>query len=230
MSITLFGILTSIGFLFSGFYLWLRTKEENLPEDEVFDVYIVTSVWVLIISRAVEIAIRFDKFGFDPLRWLSLFAVPGLNGPAALAAAVVLLALAALKRHWDPWLVLDIFLPAITIWESFLVVLRYWWLALIWISSFFGLLWIEKEYRLWEWYKGRKSSVRPGLVSAAWVIVQALGLSVIAFKSFGVLFSITVSLVGAIVGITVGYIRSGRTIAADWMRITQWLRHQKIKK
>ena len=113
MSITLFGLSVAFGFLASGFYLWLRAKSENLPEDEIFDIYIISAIWSLVASRAVEIAIRFNEFGWNILRWLSIFSLPGLNGLAALLTFVSLVYLAGVKRQWEVWKTWDIFLPSL---------------------------------------------------------------------------------------------------------------------
>jgi len=99
MSITLFGISTALGFLVSGYYLWLRAKGENLPEDEIFDIYIVSAIWALAVSRGVEIAVRFNEFGWNIIRWFSVFSLPGLNGLAALLTFICLVYLAGVKRH-----------------------------------------------------------------------------------------------------------------------------------
>lgn len=215
MSITLFGIAAALGFIVSGFFLWKRARQENFPEDEVFDVYIVATLWAVAVARSVAIVLRFDRFGFDLLRWLSFFSLPGLNGLAALSVGVVMIWLAAIKRRWDPWLTGDVYLPALMLWQSILVAPFRWPVAVAWFLCFLLLLWIEREYRLWEWYRGRRSQARPGLVSSTWLIGVGIGLGLLAQPPLGVISLLTVGLSLVASGIVIGYKRSGRVWKSD---------------
>ena len=47
-------------------------QRRNLPEDEIFDIYIVSAIWALVASRGVEIAVRFNEFGWNIIRWFSV--------------------------------------------------------------------------------------------------------------------------------------------------------------
>lgn len=202
MTIALFGVLTVVGFFVAGFFLWKRAREERYAEADVFDVFLTASVWVLVVSRAVAIAVKFDQFGFDPLRWLSIVTLPGFNGLAALCTAIVMILLAAAKRRWDAWVTLDVFLPSVLVWEASVVVLSNWIVALFWVLWFGFLWWIEREYRLWSWYKGRRSSARPGLVAGAWFIGNGLGFPVLAgFPSTVVFFPLVTGACFVAIGI-----------------------------
>lgn len=215
MSITLFGLSTAFGFLVSGFYLWLRAKGENLPEDEIFDIYIVSAIWSLIASRVVEIVIRFNEFGWNILRWLSVFSLPGLNGLTALLTFAGLVYLAGVKRQWEVWKTWDVFLPSLMLWQGIIFLSFSLLVAGIWILGFGVLAWIEKEYRLWDWYKGHHSTVRTGLVSAGWLGFEALGISWVAFQTKGVVFSGVLSAAGILTMVILGYKRSGRLLKTD---------------
>ena len=215
MSITLFGISTALGFLVSGYYLWLRAKGENLPEDEIFDIYIVSAIWALAVSRGVEIAVRFNEFGWNIIRWFSVFSLPGLNGLAALLTFVGLVYLAGVKRQWEAWKTWDVFLPSLMLWQGIIFLSFSLLAAGIWILGFISLVWIEKEYRLWDWFKGHRSSVRTGLVSAGWLGFEALGISYVALQTKGVVFSGVLSAAGILAMMILGYRRSGRVLKSD---------------
>lgn len=215
MSITLFGLSTAFGFLVSGYYLWLRARGENLPEDEIFDIYIVSTIWALAASRAVEIAIRFDEFGWNIVRWFSVFSLPGLNGLAALSVFVILVYLAGIKRQWEVWKTWDVFLPSLMLWQGIIFLSFSLPASGIWILGFGVLVWIEKEYRLWDWFKGHRSTVRTGLVSAGWLGFEILGISWVALQTKGMVFSGVLSAVGILTMVLLGYKRSGRVLQSD---------------
>lgn len=215
MSITLFGLSTTIGFLVSGYYLWLRAKGENLAEDEIFDIYIISAIWALAASRTVEIAVRFNEFGWNIIRWFSVFSLPGLNGLAALLTFVVLVYLAGVKRQWEIWKTWDVFLPPLMLWQGIIFLFFSLPASGIWILGFASLVWIEKEYRLWDWYKSHRSTARTGLVSAGWLGFEILGISYVALQTKGVVFSGVLSAAGIIAMTILGYKRSGRVFKSD---------------
>lgn len=215
MSITLFGLFAVLGFIISGFFLWKRAIDEHLPESQVFDIYITASLWALIASRAVAILLRFDRFGFNPLRWFSLFSLPGLDGITALTVGVVMILLGATKRHWDPWLTLDVYVPSIMLWQASLIVLYWWQVTLFWLAWFMLLWWVEHEYRLWEWYRGRRGFARPGLVTAIWIGGIGSGFSLVAGLTGSMVFLLGSGIVLVLIGSILGYIRSGRVFKQD---------------
>lgn len=186
-----------------------------MPEDEVFDIYIVSAIWALAASRAVEIAIRFNEFGWNIIRWFSVFALPGLNGLAALLAFMGLVYLAGVKRQWEVWKTWDVFLPSLIFWQGIIFLFFSLPAAGIWILGFGVLVWIEREYRLWNWFKGHRSTVRTGLVSAVWLGLEVLGISWVALQTKGMVFSGVLSAVGILTMMILGYKRSGRVPESD---------------
>lgn len=215
MSITLFGISTALGFLISGYYLWLRAKDENLPEDEIFDIYIVSAIWALVISRGFEIAVRFNEFGWNIIRWFSVFSLPGLNGLAALLTFLTMVYLAGVKRQWEIWKTWDIFLPPLILWQGIIFLSFSLPAAAVWILGFGILVWTEKEYRLWDWFKGRHSTARTGLVSSVWFGFELSGISLVALQTKGVIFSGVLFAVAVLISAVAGYRRSGRVFKSD---------------
>ncbi len=217
MAITLFGILGALGFLFSGFLLWRRAREEHFAESDVFDVYITTALWALVIGRIVAIVVRFDAFGFDPLRWVALATLPGVSGIACLVTAVLMIALAALKRKWDPWLAMDVFLPAVLLWEAFLIALSSWWVSLIYLGWVMFLLWVEREYRFWDWYKGKRGGSKSGLVASLWLVGNGLGFLLLV-PALRIDPLVIFGLMVIVVGLGCIFIRSGRSLKFGIMK------------
>lgn len=212
MSPTLFGLLAVAGFLSSGFILWHSAKEENLPEDEVFDVYLASGLWAFIAARIVAVILEFDRFGMSPLRWLSFFALPGLNGAAALAVGILMVVIGIIRRRWDTWLGLDVFSPAILLWQAALIALVSWQTALFWLIWFAAMVVAGRKYRFWEWYKGRRDQSRPGLVFSGWLIGNGIGFMI---------FSTVIGLPAIIAGLILAYRRSGRIAANDLKEIRE---------
>jgi prolipoprotein diacylglyceryltransferase len=215
VAITLFGLSTAFGFLISGYYLWLRAKEENLPEDEIFDIYIISAVWALAASRASEIAIRFNEFGWNIIRWFSVFSLPGLNGLAALFTFLIMVYLAGVKRQWEVWKTWDIFLPPLILWQAAISLSFSLPAAATWILGFGILVWVEKEYRLWDWFRGRHSTAKTGLVSSVWLGFELLGISLVALQTKGMVFSGVLFALGVLMSVVMGYRRSGRVFKSD---------------
>lgn len=206
MSPTLFGLLAVVGFLSSGFILWLNAKEENLPEDEVFDVYLASGLWAFIAARIVAVILEFDRFGMAPLRWLSFFSLPGLNAAAALAVGILMVTIGIVRRRWDTWLGLDVFSPAILLWQAALIALVSWQTAIFWLVWFAAMVIAGRKYRFWEWYKGRRDQSRPGLIFSFWLIGNGIGIMI---------FSIVIGSAAVAVGLILAYRRSGRVSGHD---------------
>lgn len=219
MSITVFGLLAAVGFLVSGFFLWKRAREEHLPEREIFDIYVISALWAIAISRAVSVILRFSSFGLNPLRWFSIFSLPGFNGVGALVGGAVILFLALTKRDWNRWLMLDIYLPAILLWQAFLIALFRIDVAVLFLISTVLLWKTERSYRLWEWYGSRRGGAQPGLVASMWFIAEGIGFCLLARGSNSVLSFLASGIVLVVVGVVMAYRRSGRFVKSDILQL-----------
>ena len=210
MEAGLFGLSAVAGVFLSGFFLWRRAKEERFNESDVMDVYLMVGVWALVASRVAVVIQRFDRFGLDPLRWVSLVSLPGLDPSAALVMGTVMIALAALKRKWNVWLTWDVFLQAVMLWEAVILAATHVAAAVFSLVWFLLLSWVEREYRLWDWYKARRGNVRPGLVACTWAIGQGILLVWLAGQWSRVVFlnGLGAALVAA--SVTAIVIRAGR--------------------
>lgn len=212
MSITLFGILTVVGFFSAGFLLWKTAGEEHLPPSEAFDILIGSALWALVAARAAAVILQFDRFGWNPLRWLSLFYLPGLNGPAALLIGILMIYAGSIRRNWNRWTALDVFSPALMIWQALMIVLYSWPTALFWMGWSVFLLFAGEKYRLWEWYRGRHGDAKPGLVFALWMIGLGIGFNLLILHKISIIFSVIPGVAFILFGVTIAYIRAGRRI------------------
>lgn len=210
MNAGIFGLSVIAGFFVSGFFLWRRAKEEHFNESDVMDVYLTVSVWALVASRLSSVVARFDQFGMDPFRWVSFTSLPGLDGVAALVIGVAMIILASIKRRWDTWLTLDVFLPAVMLWEAAILMSVNVVAGAFLLGGFLALQWVEREYRLWDWYRGRRGNVRPGLVTCAWALGNGFLLAWLAGQWSRVVFLNGLGVVLVVTSITLIAIRSGR--------------------
>lgn len=212
MSITFFGILACLGFFLAGFLLWRASAEEHLPQSETFDILVGSVLWALIASRAVAIILQFERFGWNPLRWFSLFYLPGLNGPTALLICLLMILGGSIRRGWNRWLTLDVFAPALLIWQAFLIASYSWIIALFWFVWVLILLFSGQKYRLWEWYRGKHGDAKPGLVFALWIIGLGLGLNLLLLQKVSIIFSVIPGVAFILFGVTIVCVRAGRHI------------------
>jgi len=89
-----------------------------------------------------------------------------------------------------------------------------WWsaIALIYICLFWGLWYLEKIYRFLDWYKGKRSVSKPGLVLGT-AVIMTFGIEMfkmlVGIQESANLMLWGVDLVGMAVGALIIYLRSG---------------------
>ena len=64
VSIQTAGIFSVLAFLFTGFYFWKKSREEHYNEIEIFDGFILATIFSFIVARAVYIILNFGQFIF----------------------------------------------------------------------------------------------------------------------------------------------------------------------
>lgn len=73
-----FGFFLAIAFILSTFIVWKLTKDE-LKEEEYIDVYLCTSIAMLISSRVGYMLLHPEQFGFNILKYILVRETPGLS-------------------------------------------------------------------------------------------------------------------------------------------------------
>jgi hypothetical protein len=70
-------------FVFLGIIIWLFTSWKNLrqdyQEDQIVPLTFESMLIFLFASRFLYIVLNFDEFGYNLIRWLNVFSLPGFN-------------------------------------------------------------------------------------------------------------------------------------------------------
>lgn len=206
-SASLFSI---IGFLAMAFVLWRRGREEHYREDQLFDQFLTSSIFGLLIARVTFIVLNFHLFGLNPNTWLDLGGSPGFSLGMGVIAAGLHLARSSRKNKWDVFEILDLWVIGLTLGlgifhlGSFLSGAGVGYvtglpLGLIFPGqvephhptqlytagfylSFTGYLWwLEYNYRTFSWYRRGKRAAQTGFLISTFMITSGAFLSVRSF-------------------------------------------------
>lgn len=73
------GVFFVLAFFWGSFMLWKNVLLTSFKEEDVFDGLFISLFGGLLISRLVHVAINFEEFGFDVLKFILINGYPGLN-------------------------------------------------------------------------------------------------------------------------------------------------------
>src|SRR5476649_2015478 len=182
-----------LAFLVSGYVFWRKGREEHYQEEELFDAFLLTTVWGIIWARIGFILLNFSHFQLAPIKWLDVFSYPGTYPLLGLAMGIWFLYQRAKKQKWDENEILDFAVLAIS---AGLVIVSIgsffdgsgignptslpWGVtfpavfdsrhptqlygALFYLLVFVFLNWLEPRYRMFEWYRNKKHSAQTGFL------------------------------------------------------------------
>ncbi len=185
--------------LFLGLFLWWRMgKDENLDEIKLFDAFFLSLVWFLIGAR---LANWWWGTGRNLVWWqnLALLSYPGLIDWFGVGLALMALVIYVRKQEWQVMKVLDmavVTLSFIMMGVNFggflnganpgknLGILGVHYPGVVgkvfpvdlWGVVVFGLGWwlvakVRREFRFYEWYKGKRGVAKDGLAVGVFGIV-----------------------------------------------------------
>lgn len=192
--ITSFGVAVAIAFLASSFIFWRKSREENYPEDDMFDGWLLSLLWGLLWARIGFIALHWQLFGLQPLRWIDFLTYPGLTIVFGLIAGLVYLYRFADQQRWDAFEVVDFAVLALTLGSVVLWIGAFFdgssfgyptnlpwgvqfpvvfdkrhpvqlYAALFYLLMFIYLAWVEPRYRTFAWYRDKKHSAQTGFLT-----------------------------------------------------------------
>src|SRR3990172_4726798 len=86
-----FGVFLVLAFFWGSFVLWKNVRLTSQKEDGIFDALFLSVAGGLLFSRVVYVALNFEKFGFDILKFILINGYPGLSIYGALAGAFLTL-------------------------------------------------------------------------------------------------------------------------------------------
>jgi len=197
------GVFLVIAFLLAGYVFWRRGREEHYQEEELFDAFLLTTIWGLLWSRIGFVILHFNNFGLAPLKWFDIFNNPGTFSFLGLVMGGIFLYNHAKKKKWDQCEILDFASLALT---AALIIISLgtffdgsgfgnptslpWGVtfpavfdkrhptqlygALFYFILYLYLNWLEPRYRMFEWYRNKKHSAPTGFLFAVFCIAYGL--------------------------------------------------------
>lgn len=186
--------------IFAGFYIvWKRARELHFEEKEVFDVVLISLLWMFISARLGYVLTHLTDFSFRIWDWFNVFGRPGWYFPAGLLGGGIAAHWQARLRKWDPFQLLDMMVTGLVLSQAFLAIGA--WLSGIgyglpttsfigmkfvgvydkryplqllelvgYLGCFVYLWWAEGVYRTFSWYRRGKSQVLSGFLVGVYLI------------------------------------------------------------
>jgi prolipoprotein diacylglyceryltransferase len=261
ITISSLGFLTALGFFFGSFLIWKRGKEEGYDEEKLMDGIILSGLGALIGSRIWYAVLHYQELGLDLNSFFNIVGSPGFSWLGAFLGGILSLKLFAAKKKWEFFKIVDIFTFGISLTACFMAVGYFldgsmygastnlpWGIVfpgletarhptqlyeLFLLIVIFRLLYFfDKNYRTYEWYKGRRGEAAPGFLTLAFLGLFSLEKFAVGFfyehdlywnvNQLAALFLSFLSLLGL-------YLKSGK--AAD-LSLAGWFKkngQQKIK-
>jgi len=212
-----------ISFLATAFVFWKRGREEHYSEIQLFDGFLLSYLFGLLIGRLGFILINFSSFGFEIVKWFNMVSFPGSNQIVQLIATAFYLFNFAKKKKWDTFEVLDFWATATSIGMFFVYLGHFfngslsgkvtslpWGIVFpgafekrhplqIYYALFYCLLfifqyWSENKYRTFEWYRAGKRSAQTGFIISVSIIFLSAFSLIMSFISIPTLVVKNISL------------------------------------
>lgn len=209
-SLRTLSIVLLLAFFLGAFVLWRKAREEHYPEDQVFDMFLVSSLLGVIGARAGYILFNFNQFGFSLVKWLDTISNAGFNGIIGIFVAGAYIYKYAQRKKWDSFEIIDFWMISI----SLMLALVYFGQFLdgsgagyptglpigvvfpglfepvhpvqLYHSIFFLILYfylskVELEYRNFQWYRSGKKSAQTGFLLSMSLLSGGLFFFIVSF-------------------------------------------------
>lgn len=197
-----FGIFVFVACFFGLFVIWKRGIELHFDSKELFDVVFSVLLWLFLGARLGHVLIHLSDFATSS-SWWQVLARPGWYLPMGLVFSWMVLRSMAKKRRWDAFLVSDIFVTGLVLFQALLAFGTFvggigygapttWFIGMqfpgvydkripVQIGEFVGFMglfwylwWVEGVYRTFSWYKGNRSQASTGFVTGIYLVVSGL--------------------------------------------------------
>lgn len=201
-----------LAIFFAGYFFWRRGKEEHYSEENLFDGFVLAVLVGSLFGRLGFVFFHLEQFGLNLVRWLDIFAYPGINTLIFLVVASVYLYRYALRNRWDVFEVMDFAVGALCLGLFFS------WLGLFFDGTGFGtatnlplgmvfpgvfdrhhpvqlyytifylilfiyLNRVEYRYRTFLWYRYGKKTAQTGFLTSIFLIFTGLFSLIVNFVS-----------------------------------------------
>ncbi len=195
-----------LAFLSVAFLFWRKGREEHYEESQLFDGFLLSTLFGLVAGRVGFILLHLAEVGTQPLKWLDVISYPGVNLFVGLLGAGIYMYRFALKQKWDVYEIMDFWVLAVSFGLGLM------WVGLFFDGSSFGnptqlpwglvfpgvfdkhhpvqayfalfffvlswyLNWVEYRYRTFTWYRAGKNTAQTGFLTSVFII----GLGIFSF-------------------------------------------------
>lgn len=196
-------VLAILALFFTAFIFWRKGKEEHYETVELFDVFLISGLFGVVIGRLTFVLFNWQLFTNNWWQIFNIVQFPGNVPLIALAGAGLYLYFLAKKRKWDPFEVLDFWVTAISlgmvfVYLGFFLAGSYagqlttvpWgvvmpgtfekshpvqlYFFLFYLVLFNYLLRVEYRYRTFEWYRRGKKTAQSGFLLSVFLILTGL--------------------------------------------------------
>ncbi|PIR59278.1 MAG: hypothetical protein COU69_00755 [Candidatus Pacebacteria bacterium CG10_big_fil_rev_8_21_14_0_10_56_10] len=203
-------VMVTFAFLAGAFMFWRKGREEHYDEVEIFDGFLLSTLFGLVVGRWAFVMLNFEQFGLDVIGWLDVVARPGLSILAMLVSSALYLTKYARTKKWDAFEVLDFWALAVSfslifVWIGLFAAgqvagtptqlpwavplpgldQRVHPVPLYFVLFYFGLygylLWAECRYRTFGWYRSRRSTAQTGFLLSVFLLGTGLFVTVTSF-------------------------------------------------
>ena len=209
-SLRTLSVILLIAFFFGAFVLWRKSREEHYPEDQVFDMFLVSSLLGAIGARVGYIMFNFNQFGLAPLKWFDMISNAGFSGVIGIFFAGIYIYKYAKRKKWDSFEIIDFWMIAVALMLSLIYLGQFLdgsgagyptslpmgvqfpglfepvhpvqlYQAAFFIILFRYLSWVELEYRNFQWYRSGKKSAQTGFLLSVSLISSGFFFFILSF-------------------------------------------------
>lgn len=105
------GVFLVLAFLWGTFWVWKNVTLTSYKEDDVFDGIFLSLFGGLFVGRLLYVALHFEDFGFDILKFFLINGYPGMHGIGTILGFILSLYLFTLSRRMSFWKLIDYIIP-----------------------------------------------------------------------------------------------------------------------
>lgn len=219
-----YSLVLALSFLWGAFIFYKKANEAHFDDLAVLDTVVLSGFWSLVFGRIVFVFLHLGTFWNNLARVLFLRNYPGLDHWGLLLGLLTVIWYMARKssRKFFDWmdLVAMSVVSAMGIFFAGLTILNFTWqtgvISIVSALMFIYLWRAERSYRIYNWYKNRRTEARPGYLTGVSLSFYGLIGMVMSYISVPrLLWAIIVNGLLFVSGFVLVYIRSGRVLSDD---------------
>lgn len=198
-----FNVFLFVGALGGAFLYWKRAHTEHFEDDEVFDILIISTIMAVIFSRVTYILLHLTGIPQDFKGVMGAISRPGFDELTVMGVGLFYVWFLSKKRKWDAYEMADFASVSLSFAYVFIWIGRFFsggfmgqvtalpigvnfpnvfdkrhpvqlYFALAFFLVYILLLWLEKRYRFFQWYKAGRHTANSGFILALFLIFYGM--------------------------------------------------------